>query len=100
MAKKHFFLKLNPPRPTFSQDMNEEERSIMNKHVEYWKELVDKGVVVVYGPVFDPTGGYGIGIVEVDSEEEAKTIAANDPATSSGLGWYSIFPMRAIIAKR
>jgi uncharacterized protein YciI len=70
MEKKHFFLKLNPPRPTFAQDMNEEERNIMNKHVEYWKGLVDKGVVIVYGPVFDPEGGYGIGVVEVESEKK------------------------------
>ena len=29
----HFFLKLNPCRPTFTQDMNDQERAIMQQHV-------------------------------------------------------------------
>ncbi len=99
MEKQYFFLKLNPPRPSFSQDMTKEEREIMNKHVEYWTGLMSKDVVYVYGPVLDPKGGYGIGVVEVDSEEQVKELMANDPAAKSGLGWYEYFPMRAIVQK-
>jgi uncharacterized protein len=96
MDKQHFFLKLIPPRPTFSQDMTEDERNIMNRHIEYWTHLLNKGTVIVYGPVFDPNGAYGIGIIEVENEEQAKTIAENDPAPVAGLGYYEIYPMRAI----
>jgi hypothetical protein len=38
--KKHFFLKLNPPRTSFMHDMTDEERRIMQKHVEYWAVLL------------------------------------------------------------
>ena len=99
MEKKHFFLKLVPPRPTFPQDMSEEERNIMNKHAEYWRELMKKGIVIAYGPVMDPRGTYGIGIVEAENEEKAKSIAVNDPAPLSGLGHYEIYPMKVITLK-
>jgi hypothetical protein len=78
--KKHFFIKLIAPRPTFSDDMTEEERIIMNNHVVYWKNLLEKKIAILFGPVFDPKGGYGIGVIAVDDEEEIKNIIDNDPA--------------------
>ena len=93
-SKKHFFLKLNPPRPTFQADMNPEEREIMLKHVEYWKPYTENGTMVVLGPVFDPKGTYGIGVIAVDNEEELNKLIANDPA--NGLSTYEIYPMRAV----
>ena len=93
--KQHFFLKLNPPRPTFAMDMSDDERAIMLQHVAYWKELTDKGVTVVYGPVMDPKGVYGIGIIAADSAEEVEKLIANDPA--NGLNQYEYYPMRAVM---
>lgn len=92
--KKNFFLKLHPPRPSFTIDMNEEERAIMQKHVAYWKPYVDDGTVIVLGPVMDPKGGYGIAVVAVDSEEQLNLLVVDDPA--NGLNSYEIYPMRAV----
>jgi len=33
MAKQHYFFKLIPPRPTFIQDMNDDERRLMDEHI-------------------------------------------------------------------
>jgi len=49
----HYFLKLNPCRPTFAMDMTDDERAIMQQHVAYWGDLMNKGRVVVYGPVIN-----------------------------------------------
>ena len=68
----------------------------MQKHVEYWQGLRQRGKVVVYGPVMDPAGAYGIGIVDVDSENEVRSITENDPAAT--INRYEIAPMRAIMA--
>ena len=95
MEKKYFALKLIPPRPTFAMDMTDEEKSIMQQHVSYWGQLMDQGIVVVYGPVFDPAGPYGLGIVEVDNEEQVISITSNDPATA--VNRYEFYPMRAIV---
>jgi uncharacterized protein YciI len=82
--KCHFLIKLIPPRPSFALDMSEEEKRLMQQHVAYWTALAENGVALVFGPVLDPAGAYGIGVVEVANEEDLKVLTANDPVTRSG----------------
>lgn len=98
MDKKYFALKLIASRPTFAQDMTDAERVIMQQHVVYWMQLMEKGKVIVFGPVFDPAGAYGFGVVEAESEEEVRSFIANDPATQ--LNRYEFYPMRAVLPKK
>ena len=91
----HYFLKLNPRRPTFAQDMTVAERAIMLQHVAYWTELMNKGLVVVFGPVMDPKEVYGMGVVEVEAEEQLRELIKNDPATT--INRYEYYPMRAVV---
>jgi len=95
MDKKYFALKLVPCRPSFAQDMTPEERSIMQQHVAYWRDLMDKGMVIVFGPVMDPKGPYGLGVIAVDDEAEVTAFIANDPA--SKINTYEFYPMRAVV---
>ena len=97
--KKHFMLKSLSHRSTFQQDMTDEERGIMLKHITYWTDMAEKGIAVVFGPVFDPKGGYGLGIMEVDNEEQLRTLIENDPAVMSGVLITEFYPMRAILRK-
>ena len=94
MPKMYFALKLMPRRSTFMTDMTNDERNTMIKHVAYWTDLMNEGKALVFGPVLDPNGGYGLGIIRVDSEEEVKQLMAADPA--NGLNIYEWFPMNAI----
>lgn len=98
--KKHYVLRTTPPRPTFQQDMTEEERHIMIQHIAYWTDNADKGIALVFGPVFDPKGGYGLGIIEVENEMQINTLIAEDPAVISGLLRTEFNPMRAILSKK
>jgi uncharacterized protein YciI len=91
----HFFLKLVPSRPTFSQDMTADERAIMLQHVAYWTDQMKQGKVHVFGPVLDPHGAYGIGVVEVDREEDVEELIEHDPATK--INNYEVYPMRAVL---
>lgn len=90
----YFFLKLIPPRPTFSQDMTEAERAVMQEHVLYWKGLTEQGTVIVYGPVLDPNGGYGIGVIEAETEADVHRLIAGDPVRKANLGTHEFYPMR------
>jgi uncharacterized protein len=94
MNKQSFFLKLNPPRPTFMLDMNAEEKTIMQNHVTYWTSLLEKGTAIVFGPVLDPNGVFGAGVVSVESEAQLKELIANDPA--NGLNKFEFYPMHAV----
>jgi uncharacterized protein len=93
----HFFFKLIAPRPTFAMDMNEEEKAIMAEHLFYWKGKLDAGDVIVFGPVLDPKGPYGAGIVAAADEAAARAFADGDPAIKSNRGFIcEIYPMRAV----
>ncbi len=95
VEKKHFYLKLNPPRPTFIQDMTDAEAKIMREHGAYWKEFQNKGICIVYGPVFDSKGVFGVGILEVEDEAEVGNFVKNDPVIKAGIGSYEVYPMKA-----
>lgn len=95
----HFFLRLVPPRPTFATDMSESERQAMSRHAEYLTRLAKQGIGVAFGPVFDPSGVWGLGILEAADEAEARAITASDPAVLAGVGRYEIAPMRLSITR-
>lgn len=97
--KKHFVFKLIPSRPTFNQDMTEEEKNIMKQHVVYWTDKANQGIAIAFGPVLDPKGMYGLGIIEVENDDQVNNLIADDPAIKSGLGRMEIYQMRAILRK-
>ena len=93
----YFFFKLIAPRPTFAMDMSAEEKAMMAEHAAYWKARLDRGDVVVFGPVFDPNGPYGAGIVAAADEAAARAFADSDPAIKSNRGFVcEIYPMHAV----
>jgi uncharacterized protein len=96
---KQFLCKLIPPRPTFTQDMTEVERKIMQEHVDYWKDLSNRRVAIIFGPVLDPKGTWGVAIVEVASEPEAHILGRNDPAVQAGF-IFEIYPMPGVILRK
>jgi len=96
--KKYFALRLLPPRPGFAHDMTTEERSIMQQHVAYWRTLMDKDMVVVFGPVMDPAGVYGLGVVSAEGTEQIEELIRNDPA--NGLNRYEYHQMMAVVAEK
>jgi uncharacterized protein YciI len=56
--------------------------------------MSNEKILIVFGPVMDPKGGFGIAVVSVDSEEQLKQIVASDPANA--IGNYQMYPMRAV----
>ena len=66
----------------------------MMEHVKYMQEVFAAGKLLIYGPVMAATGGYGMGIFEVENEEEARLLMAADPTLKSGLNKIEISPMR------
>jgi hypothetical protein len=92
----YFFVKTQNPRPTFHLDMTVDERALMQRHVAYWSEQAALGIAIVFGPVMDPQGVYGIGVYQVQDETEMRRLLEDDPA--NGLLRYDLFPMpRAVV---
>ena len=56
----------------------------MGRHAAHWRPLIESGQMVVFGPVLDDTGSWGLGIVEADDEERLRAFAASDPVVTTG----------------
>ncbi len=52
----YFLGRLLAPRRTFPADITETEKKLMQEHVVYWSEFIEKGKVLALGPVADPKG--------------------------------------------
>ena len=90
-----FVFRLRAPRPTFAQDMTDEEREIMGRHAAYWQPFVESGQMVVFGPVLDDTGSWGLGVIEAEDEQELRAFAAGDPAITTGTAKVELGKMLA-----
>jgi len=99
MSKQHYFFKLIPPRPSFIQDMRDEERRLMDEHGRYFQKHFDAGTLLLFGPVMAPSGTFGLGILEVDSDVEARQFGEGDPSVRAGLNRFEICPMRVSAAR-
>ncbi len=84
---RFFFARLLPPRPSFALDMNPEEAAVMRDHAAYWTDALKRGAAVVFGPVADPAGSSGLGVVRAKDEAEMRAFEAGDPAIRSGRGF-------------
>lgn len=75
--------------------MTDEERDIMARHAAYWQPWVESGQMVIFGPVLDSSGSWGLGVVEADDEEEVRAFAAGDPVVMTGTGTIEVGKMLA-----
>ena len=85
-----FVIRLIAPRPSFALDMTDEERAIMGRHAAHWQPFIESGQMVVFGPVLDDAGSWGLGVVEADEEAELRAFAADDPVVTTGTGRIEI----------
>ena len=90
-----FVFRLIALRPTFALDMTDEEREIMGRHAAYWQPYLESGQMVIFGPVLDDTGSWGLGVVEAEDEAELRGFAAGDPVVTTGTARMEVGTMPA-----
>jgi uncharacterized protein len=93
----HFVYRLIPPRASFAADMTDAEAEVMGQHAAYWTDQLERGRVVVFGPVADPAGIWGLGVIDTEDDIAAKAIVNDDPAIASGLATFELHPMDAVV---
>ncbi|MGC5325743.1 YciI family protein [Brevibacillus sp. SYSU BS000544] len=100
--KKQFIyvLKLVPHLFEQSNWTNEDER-IVGDHFAVLKGLTEEGKVVLAGRTLTmDENTFGIVILEVDSEEEARNIMENDPAVKHKVMTATLFPYRIALQRQ
>lgn len=61
--------------------------------------MTDKGIAIVFGLVLDPKGPWGVGIVEVADEADARALGTNYPAVKAGLT-FEVYPMPDAVVRK
>ncbi|MCA1453309.1 hypothetical protein I6F35_08775 [Bradyrhizobium sp. BRP22] len=91
---RYFLCKLVPPRSTFTQDMTPREAEIMQAHTACCEELLRVDKAIVFGPVADPAGVWGLGVLRLPDDTDPQSIIANDPVMKADAGFtYQVMPM-------
>lgn len=99
LNKQHYFFKLVPPRPTFPQDITEAERRLMDEHLRYFQDHFAAGRLLLFGPVMATGGAFGLAVLEVETEAEARQFGEGDPSVKAGLNRFELYPMRVAAAR-
>jgi uncharacterized protein len=89
----YFFVKLMGPRPTFAEDMSDEERQLMVQHGKYLLSAYEAGKLHIYGPVMAPEGAFGMAVFDAADEAAVRKVMDEDPSVLSGMNRYEVYPM-------
>jgi uncharacterized protein YciI len=79
-----FVLRLIAPRPNFAQTLTDSERAIMGRHAAHWQPYLERGDMVVFGPVLTEDDSFGLAVVDTDDEQALREFADQDPVVTSG----------------
>jgi uncharacterized protein len=90
-----FVLRLIAPRPNFAQTMTDAEREIMSRHAAHWGPYLERGDMVVFGPVLTDDDSYGLAVVETDDDQALRDFAAQDPVVTTGTAAFEFGRMAA-----
>jgi uncharacterized protein YciI len=90
-----FVLRLKAPRPRFAQTLTDGEREIMGRHAAHWRPYVDRGDMVVFGPILTDEDSYGLAVVETEDEQSLREFAAQDPVVTTGTATFEFGRMAA-----
>lgn len=97
----YFFCKLHSPRATFPADITPEEMALMKEHSNYWREQMQRGYVVVFGPVMDPAAAYGILVMQLPDDMAPASLIHDDPVIKAERGFrFDFHPMRAVLPQQ
>lgn len=97
-AMKHYCCRLLTPRASFPADMTADERVLMQAHAAYWREHMGEGRVVVFGPVSDPSGPWGLLVLQLTDDMEPAVLTGDDPVIRAGIGFrFEVHPMQAVL---
>lgn len=90
---KWYLFRLIASRSDFAYTMTDEEQATMGRHSAYWREHLTQGTALIYSPVADPAGPWGLCIAQAQDEDDAKALTDSDPAVIEGVGHYEILEL-------
>ena len=91
-----FLYRLLPPASDVLAGHGPDEAEVMERHVAYWQDLLNRDVALAFGPVLHPEDPWGLGLLDLEDEQAAQAIGEGDPAVQSGTCRYEVVPMQLV----
>lgn len=88
-----FLMRLIPHRPEFATTMSDDERAVMEAHFAYWREHLTARTALIFSPVADPQGVWGMCVVHVPERAAVTALERSDPAVLAGVGRYEVLEL-------
>ena len=88
-----YVLRLIAPRPNFAQTLTPAERDVMSRHAAHWAPYLERGDMVVFGPILTEDDSYGLAVVDTEDEQALREFAAQDPVVTSGTAAFEFGQM-------
>jgi len=88
--------------PTLLEESNwtDHEHAIVQQHFDVLQDLQKEGKLILAGRTLNmDASGFGIVILEVNSEVEAQALMESDPAVKEGIMEAELFPYRVALIK-
>jgi uncharacterized protein YndB with AHSA1/START domain/uncharacterized protein YciI len=91
---QHYLVRLTGTRPGWPEAMTPAEERTMAAHFVTLRTLTWAGKCLLAGPVLG-AGGFGLIVLQVEDEAEARAIMAAEPSVVGGVHTYTLQPMVA-----
>ncbi|HKE56723.1 MAG TPA: YciI family protein [Pyrinomonadaceae bacterium] len=79
----------------------QEELSVVHAHVEYWQDLIKRGVCQLAGHTLNKDeSAFGLVVIRADSEAAAKKLAEDDPMVRAGIITVTVFPFEGLTGRK
>jgi uncharacterized protein YciI len=78
-----------------------EEVDTVSRHFAYFKDLTEKGVMILMGRTQNnDESTFGIAVFEAEHEAAARRIMENDPAVVGGVMTATLYPYKIALMRR
>jgi len=100
--KLQFIYVLKPTRlGMLTEGPTPEERDTVSRHFAYFKDLTEKGTMILMGRTqTNDESTFGIAVFEAEDESAARRIMENDPAILGGVMTATLYPYKIALMRK
>jgi uncharacterized protein len=82
-----------------AEDPTEAEQAVLADHFAYLQRLRDEGRLIVAGPSLAGEDTFGLVVLSIEDEDEARAAMAADPAVTGGVMTATLRPLRLSVVR-
>jgi uncharacterized protein YciI len=96
---KRWIYLIRPVRLAMTDDPTEHEAAILRDHFARLEQLCDQGTVLLAGPSLAGADTFGLVLLDLEHEEDARAVMESDPAIVGGVMTGELRPFRMSLSR-